>query len=159
VFRLITLGMLYQTWSYNYRIMHYAVSWCFRWLAPLAIFAEVNSHWQRMQLRNNCREETKLAYHWTGGHQTNKVAIMSVIDYYMDWNLALREEHHTFAEVDNPLLLYLESWLRIIDHISKVYFSHWKPPGVTERMWSVNLDASISGESQTLGGHSCQPSE
>ena len=40
-----------------------------------------------------------------------------------------------------------------------MYFSHWKPPGVSERMWSVNLDALISGEYQTLGGHSCQPSE
>jgi len=44
-------------------------------------------------------------------------------------------------------------------YISKMYFSHWKPPGVSERMWSVNLDASISGEYQTLGGHSCRPSE
>jgi hypothetical protein len=26
-------------------------------------------------------------------------------------------------------------------------------------MWSVNLDASISGEYQTLGGRSCRPSE
>ena len=43
--------------------------------------------------------------------------------------------------------------------ISKMYFSHWKPPGVSERMWSVNLDASISGEYQTLGGHSCRLSE
>jgi len=25
---------------------------------------------------------------------------------------------------------------------------------VSERMWSVNLDVSISGEYQTLGGHS-----
>jgi len=38
-------------------------------------------------------------------------------------------------------------------------FSHWKPPGVSERMWSVNINASISGEYQTLGGHSCRPSE
>ena len=44
-------------------------------------------------------------------------------------------------------------------HISKMYFSHWKPPGVSERMWSVNLNASISGEYQTLGGHSCRPSQ
>jgi len=43
--------------------------------------------------------------------------------------------------------------------ISKMYFSHWKPPGVSERMWSVNLDASISGEYETRGGHSCRPSE
>jgi len=43
--------------------------------------------------------------------------------------------------------------------ISKMYFSHWKPPGVSEKMWSVNLDVSISGEYQTLGGHFCRPSE
>jgi len=43
--------------------------------------------------------------------------------------------------------------------ISKMYFSHWKSPGVSERMWSVNLDASISGEYQTLGEHSCRLSE
>jgi len=40
-----------------------------------------------------------------------------------------------------------------------MYFSHWKPPGVSERMWIVNFDASISGEYQTLRGHSCRPSE
>jgi len=43
--------------------------------------------------------------------------------------------------------------------ISKMYFSHWKTPGVSKRMWSVNLDASISGEYRTLGGHSGRPSE
>ena len=37
--------------------------------------------------------------------------------------------------------------------ISKMQFSHWEPPGVSERMWSVNLDALISGECQTVGGH------
>jgi len=31
-----------------------------------------------------------------------------------------------------------------------MYFSYWKPPTVYERMWSVNLDASISEEYQTL---------
>ena len=44
------------------------------------------------------------------------------------------------------------------DHISKVYFSLWKTPGVSEMMWSVSLEASISGEYQTLGGHSGRPS-
>jgi hypothetical protein len=43
--------------------------------------------------------------------------------------------------------------------ISKMYFSHWEPPGVSERRRSVNLEASISGENQTLGGHSGRPSE
>jgi len=36
--------------------------------------------------------------------------------------------------------------------ISKMYFSHWKPSGVSKRMWSVNLDASISWEYQTQQG-------
>jgi hypothetical protein len=40
-----------------------------------------------------------------------------------------------------------------------MYFGHWKPPGVSERMWSIHLDASILGEYQTPGGHSCQPSQ
>jgi len=43
--------------------------------------------------------------------------------------------------------------------ISTMYFSLWKTPGVSERMWSVNLEASISGEYQTLGGYSGRPSE
>jgi hypothetical protein len=44
-------------------------------------------------------------------------------------------------------------------HISKMYFSYWEPPGVSERRRSVKLEASISGENQTLGGHSGRPSE
>ena len=44
-------------------------------------------------------------------------------------------------------------------YIIKINFSNWKPPGVSERMWSVNLDASISGEYQTLGGYSSRLSE
>jgi len=40
-----------------------------------------------------------------------------------------------------------------------MYFSPWKPPGVSLRMWSVNLDESISGEYQTLGGNSGRPLE
>jgi len=43
--------------------------------------------------------------------------------------------------------------------LSKMYFGHLKPPGVPERMWSVNFNVSISGEYQTLGGHSNQPWE
>ena len=43
--------------------------------------------------------------------------------------------------------------------ISKMYFCHRKAPGVSERMWGVNLDASIAGEYETLGGHSCWPSD
>jgi len=48
---------------------------------------------------------------------------------------------------------------REAESISKMYFSRWEPPGVSERMWSVNLEASISGDYQTLGGHSGRPSE
>jgi hypothetical protein len=40
-----------------------------------------------------------------------------------------------------------------------MYFGHWKLPGVSERMWSDNLDGSISGNYQTVGGHSWRPPE
>jgi hypothetical protein len=34
----------------------------------------------------------------------------------------------------------------------KICFGHGEPPGMAERMWSVNLDLSISGEYETLPG-------
>jgi len=43
--------------------------------------------------------------------------------------------------------------------ISKMYLSHWVTPGVSERRWRVNLDASISGEYQTIGVNCGRPSE
>jgi hypothetical protein len=36
--------------------------------------------------------------------------------------------------------------------ISRMDFSQCKTRGVSEMMWSVNLDASMSGEYQTVGG-------
>jgi len=58
----------------------------------------------------------------------------------------------------NCILLFIK---RVLcgQSISLMYCSCWKPPGVSERMWSVNLDVSISGEYQTLGGHSGRPSK
>jgi hypothetical protein len=44
-------------------------------------------------------------------------------------------------------------------YISTMYFRLRKTPGVSERMWSVNLEASISGEYHTVGGLSGWPSE
>jgi len=61
-----------------------------------------------------------------------------------------------YVAMDDPLLV---PSISCHTTISEMYFSQWKPPEVSERMWSVNLDASISGEYQTLGGHSCWPSE
>jgi hypothetical protein len=55
-------------------------------------------------------------------------------------------------------LVYAELGV-VMYFISKMDFSHWRPPGVLERMWSGNLDASIPGDYQTLGGHSGRPSE
>jgi len=49
--------------------------------------------------------------------------------------------------------------IQLLHHMSKMYFSLWKPPGVSGRMWSVNWKASNSGEYKTLGGHSGRPSE
>jgi len=49
-------------------------------------------------------------------------------------------------------MLYL---VLTLDHgmeksISKINFSHRKPPGVSERIWSLNLVGSIWGEYQTF---------
>jgi hypothetical protein len=51
--------------------------------------------------------------------------------------------------------------VKVIDSggISKIYFSLSEPPEVSQRMWSVNLDASILGKYQTIGGHSSQLSK
>jgi hypothetical protein len=54
---------------------------------------------------------------------------------------------------------YIKRSLFLHSYISKMYFMHWKPPGVSARMWSVNLDVSISGDYWTLGGHPCRPLE
>jgi hypothetical protein len=35
-----------------------------------------------------------------------------------------------------------------------MHSSHWEPPSVCERIWSVNLEAPILGENQTPGKHS-----
>jgi len=51
--------------------------------------------------------------------------------------------------------LWGDPWMYII----KMYFNQWEHPGGSERLWSVNLDMSILGEHQTLGGHSSRPSE
>jgi hypothetical protein len=45
---------------------------------------------------------------------------------------------------------------RCYAYISKMYISHWEPPEVSERRRRVNLEVSISGANQTLGGHSGQ---
>jgi hypothetical protein len=45
------------------------------------------------------------------------------------------------------------------NHISKMNFRLWKPPGMSERIWSVNLDASMSGEYLTLKELACWASE
>jgi hypothetical protein len=43
--------------------------------------------------------------------------------------------------------------------ISKMNFTIWNSPEVSERMWSVNFDESMSGEYQTVGGRTGRPSE
>jgi hypothetical protein len=61
-----------------------------------------------------------------------------------------------------PLQEFTCQWLKNPKHseyISKMNFSFWKTPGVSERMWSVNLEASISGEYQTLAGYVGRPLE
>jgi hypothetical protein len=48
-------------------------------------------------------------------------------------------------------------WFHAI--ISNMYCSRWEPPGVSERRRSINLDETIAGKNQTLGGHYGRPSE
>jgi hypothetical protein len=62
------------------------------------------------------------------------------------------------AAILNPFHPF-KTALRNIIFISKMYLSLWKPPAVSGRIWSVNLDASMSGECQNIGEHSGQPSE
>jgi hypothetical protein len=70
-----------------------------------------------------------------------------------------REFQTALTALTEPCTLWWRITHFALHSISKIYFSQRKPPEVSERMWSVNLDASISGEYQTLGGHSCRPSE
>jgi hypothetical protein len=67
---------------------------------------------------------------------------------------ASQRRNYTYLYCLQSLLLY-----QYCAHISKMYFSLWKPPGVSERMWSVYFEGSISGQNHTLGGYSGQPSE
>jgi hypothetical protein len=78
------------------------------------------------------------------------------------WLLIMRFEYFIYFPF-LALSLSLDLELAILPQralaISKMNFSHWRPPGVSERMWSVNFDGPISREYQTLGGLSGLPSE
>jgi len=76
-------------------------------------------------------------------------------DLHFTMKFAQQKLSKWYAEV-TPMVGILPFSAHILD-ISKMYFSHWAPPGVSERMWSVNIKASISWEYQTLGGHSGRP--
>jgi hypothetical protein len=47
-----------------------------------------------------------------------------------------------------------EEYTTTMNSISNMYFSLWTTPGVSERMWSVNLEVPISEDYQTTQGHS-----
>jgi hypothetical protein len=75
----------------------------------------------------------------------------------------VRNWSHRKVELINKVRSYSTDWFdrwrhsvghpklasRSRNYSSKMYFSHWKPPVVSERMWSVYLDASISEGYQT----------
>jgi len=44
-------------------------------------------------------------------------------------------------------------------YIFKIHISQWEPPGVSERIWNVNWEKSISREYQTQEEHSGRASE
>jgi hypothetical protein len=52
-------------------------------------------------------------------------------------------------------------WKALSKHrcISNMYLLDWEPQGVSERRRGVKVEASVSVENQTQGGHSGQPLE
>jgi len=85
------------------------------------------------------------------GHRLtqSEFTIQNSMEYFCDLIIQFEEQELTYISV---------VIIHFVD-ISKMDFSHWQPPGVSERMCSVHLDASISGEYQTQGGHSEWPWE
>ena len=78
---------------------------------------------------------------WDWNHSASTTTLVSVWNTRVFWTalMALTEPRTLWRRITR----YLSPRRRVALHsISKVYFSHW-----SERMWSVNLDASISGVS------------
>jgi len=83
-------------------------------------------------------------------------AVYPIHNQFWEFPLCNNDRLWQLAELHQLLLTFVKDSLH---HISKMNFSHWKPPGVAETIWSVNLNASISEEYYTLGGQSGWPSE
>jgi len=64
-------------------------------------------------IKKQLSSTNKVSLALDGWTSTNKLAITSVIAYYMDRNWALREVQLAFDEVDSPIFSYFESSLRI----------------------------------------------
>jgi len=64
-------------------------------------------------IKKQLPSRNKVSLALDGWTSTNKLAITSVIAYYMDRNWALREVQLAFDEVDSPFFFYFESSLRI----------------------------------------------
>jgi len=64
-------------------------------------------------IKKQLPSRNKVSLALDGWTLTNKLAIMSVIAYYMDKNCTLREVQLAFDEVDSPFFSYFESSLRI----------------------------------------------
>jgi len=69
-------------------------------------------------IKKQLPSRNKVSFALDGCTSINKLAISSVIDYYIDRNWALREVQLAFDEVDSPFLSYFESSLRITDQQS-----------------------------------------
>jgi hypothetical protein len=64
-------------------------------------------------IKKQLQSTNKVSLALDGWTSTNKLAITSVIAYYMDRNWALREVQLAFDEIDCPIFSYFESSLRI----------------------------------------------
>jgi hypothetical protein len=96
-------------------------------------------------------------------NQYHGFSVLRPVNYYFSKCSSAEQNYDSYDRERLAIVETLKQWRHYLDgaihNISKMYFSDWKPPGVSARMWSVNLNASISGEYQTLGGHFCRPSE
>jgi hypothetical protein len=78
-------------------------------------------------IKKQLPSRNKVSLALDGWTSRNKLAIMSVIAYYIDRNWALREFEPAFKEVDRLFFSCFERWLRMIDQEQ----THWSNASCT----------------------------
>jgi len=82
-----------------------------------------------------------------------------VQSYHLTQSQPSFTQNHSMAWISCVCCEWCGGALLVCPLNSKMDLSHCKPRGVPERMWSVNIDASLSGQFQSLGVQSSRSSE